>query len=101
MDYSKYEVYPFDRFSAFNMSTGYKERSYQTHWHSYGEIILVGPGKTNIYSVGKSTYELVQGDFVLAWPMEMHSIVDADRTEALVIQFFQVFRTKKSDAICF
>ena len=91
MDYSKYEVYPFDRFSAFNMSTGYKERSYQTHWHSYGEIILVGPGKTNIYSVGKSTYELVQGDFVLARPMEMHSIVDADRTEALVIQFSNAF----------
>ena len=91
MDYSKYEVYPFDRFSAFNMSTGYKERSYQTHWQSYGEIILVGPGKTNIYSVGKSTYELVQGDFVLARPMEMHSIVDADRTEALVIQFSNAF----------
>lgn len=91
MDYSNYEKYPFDRFSAFNMSTGYKERSYQTHWHSYGEIILVGSGDTNIYTVGKNTYELATGDFVLAWPMEMHSIVDADRTDALVIQFSNAF----------
>jgi AraC-like DNA-binding protein len=73
------------------MSTGYKERSYQNHWHSYGEILLVGPGKTNIYSVGKNTYELVPDDLVIVWPMEMHSIVDADRKEALVIQFSNAF----------
>jgi AraC-like DNA-binding protein len=73
------------------MSTGYKERSYQAHWHSYGEILLVGPGKTNIYSVGKNTYELVPDDLVLVWPMEMHSIVDADREKALVIQFSNTF----------
>ena len=29
MDYSQYENYGFDRFSAFNMSTGYEERSYR------------------------------------------------------------------------
>ena len=87
MDYSTYEIYDFDKTSAFNMSTGYKERSYRMHWHSYGEIILVGPGKTNIYRVKQNTYELVQGDLVIIWPMEMHKTVDADRTEALVIQF--------------
>ena len=59
--------------------------SYQTHWHSYGEILLVGPGDTNIYSVGKNTYELVPDDLVIVWPMEMHSIVDADRTEGSCI----------------
>ncbi len=91
MDYSKYEIYDFDHISAFNMSTGYKERSYQAHWHSYGEILLVGPGKTNIYSVGKNTYELIPDDLVLVWPMEMHSIVDADREKALVIQFSNAF----------
>ncbi|MCR5058663.1 MAG: AraC family transcriptional regulator [Clostridiales bacterium] len=91
MDYSTYEIYDFDHVSAFNMSTGYKERSYQAHWHSYGEILLVGPGKTNIYSVGRNTYELVPDDFVLVWPMEMHSIVDADREQALVIQFSNAF----------
>ncbi|RKM57393.1 AraC family transcriptional regulator [Butyrivibrio sp. X503] len=91
MDYSQYETYGFDNVSAFNMSTGFKERSYQMHWHSYGEIILVGPGKTNVYKVNQDTYTLVEGDFVLAWPMEMHSIVDADREEALVIQFSNAF----------
>ncbi len=91
MDYSKYETYDFDRMSAFNLSTGYKERSYQMHWHSYGEIILVGPGKTNKFKVNQNTYDLVEGDFVLIWPMEMHSIIDADREESLVIQFSNAF----------
>ncbi|MBR4670702.1 MAG: helix-turn-helix transcriptional regulator [Butyrivibrio sp.] len=91
MDYSQYETYGFDNVSAFNMSTGFKERSYQMHWHSYGEIILVGPGKTNVYKVNQDTYTLVEGDFVLVWPMEMHSIIDADREEALVIQFSNAF----------
>ena len=91
MDYSAYEVYDFDHVSAFNMSTGNKGRSYQDHWHSYGEILLVGPGETNIYRIGKNTYELAQDDLVIIWPMEMHSIVDADRTEALVIQFSNAF----------
>ncbi len=91
MDYSTYEIYDFDRVSAFHMSTGYKERSYKQHWHSYGEILLVGPGKTNIYSIGRNRYELTRDDIVLVWPMEMHSIVDADREESLVIQFSNAF----------
>ena len=91
MDYSKYEIYDFDHVSAFNMSTGFKERSYQAHWHSYGEILLVGPGKTNIYCVGRNTYELVPDDIVLVWPMEMHSIVDANREDSIVVQFSNAF----------
>lgn len=91
MDYSKYEIYDFDRVSAFHMSTGHKGRSYQRHWHSYGEILLVGPGDTNIYQVNQETYTLVPDDLVLIWPMEMHAVIDADREEALVIQFSNNF----------
>ncbi|MBR2527642.1 MAG: helix-turn-helix transcriptional regulator [Blautia sp.] len=91
MDYSKYEIYDFNNISAFNMSTGYKERSYQMHWHSYGEILLVGPGRINIFKVNQDTYNLVEGDFVLIWPMEMHAIIDADRKESMVIQFSNAF----------
>ena len=91
MDYSTYETYPFERRSAFNMSTGYRERCYQVHWHTYGEILVVGSGETNIYTVGRNTYSLAPDDFVLVWPMEMHSIVDADRKDALVIQFSLAF----------
>ena len=91
MDYSRYENYGFDRFSAFNLSTGYQGRSYQAHWHSYGEIVLVGPGRTNVFMVNRKTYELVEGDFLLVWPMEMHAIIDADRKESLVIQFSNAF----------
>ena len=91
MDYSQYENYGFDRVSAFNLSTGYEKRSYQAHWHSYGEILLVGPGKTNIFMVNQKTYELVEGDFLLIWPTEMHAIIDADRKESLVIQYSNAF----------
>ncbi len=97
MDYSQYEDYGFERASAFNLSTGYEERSYQTHWHSYGEILLVGPGKTNIFMVNRETYELVEGDFLLIWPMEMHAIIDADRKESLVIQFSNAFMNSLFD----
>ncbi len=97
MNFSQYEIYDFDKTSAFNMSTGYKERSYQMHWHSYGEIMLVGPGETNIYKVNQNTYELVEGDFVLVWPMEMHAIVDADREHSLVIQFSNGFMNSLFD----
>ena len=97
MDFSQYESYGFENVSAFNMSTGYKERNYKMHWHSYGEIILVGPGKTNIYMVNQKRYDLVEGDFVLAWPMEMHGIIDADREESLVIQFGNSFMNSLFD----
>ena len=97
MDYSQYEDYGFERVSAFNLSTGYEQRSYQAHWHSYGEILLVGPGKTNIFMVDRDRYELTEGDFLLIWPMEMHSIIDADRKESLVIQFSNAFMNSLFD----
>ncbi len=97
MDYSQYENYGFDRASAFNLSTGHRERSYQAHWHSYGEIVLVGPGKNNVFMVNQNTYELVEGDFLLVWPMEMHAIIDADRKESLIIQFSNAFMNSLFD----
>ena len=97
MDFSQYETVGFDRVSAFNLSTGYEERSYQAHWHSYGEILLVGPGKTNVFMVNQKTYDLVEGDFLLIWPMEMHAIIDADRKESLIIQFSNAFMNSLFD----
>ena len=91
MNYSQYENYGFERFSAFNLSTGYEGRSYQAHWHSYGEILLAGPGEANVFQVNRDTYRLAEGDFLLIWPMEMHAIIDADRKESLVIQFSNAF----------
>ena len=97
MDYSQYEDYGFERTSAFNLFTGYEGRSYQEHWHTYGEILLVGPGKTNIFMVNRETYETVEGDFLLIWPMEMHAIIDADRKDLLVIQFSNAFMNSLFD----
>lgn len=97
MDYSQYETFDFDSISAFNLSTGHEGRSFKMHWHSYGEILLVGEGETNIYKVNQNTYHLSEGDFVLVWPMEMHAIVDADREKALVIQFSNSFMNSLLD----
>ncbi len=97
MDFSQYETYDFDRYSVFNLSTGYQDRSYQAHWHSYGEIVLVGPGQTNVFMVNQQQYHLVEGDFLLVWSMEVHAIVDADREKALVIQFSNAFMNSLFD----
>lgn len=91
MDFHHYENYGFDRFSAFNLATGFKDRSYHAHWHSYGEIVLVGPGENNVFRVNQQTYALAEGDFLLIWPMEAHEIIDADREKSLIIQFSYAF----------
>ncbi len=91
MNFNQYEDYGFDRVSAFNLATGLKDRSYPAHWHSYGEIVLVGSGDKNVFRVNQRTYTLTEGDFLLIWPMEAHEIVDADRENSLVIQFSNVF----------
>ena len=91
MDYSQYEIYDFHNISAFNLFMGNKGRNYKMHWHSYGEIILVGPGDKNVYSVNQKRYTLVEGDFVLVWPREMHEVVDANMEDSLIIQFSNAF----------
>ncbi len=48
MDYSQYEIYDFDSRSAFNISTGYSQRSYKQHWHS--SLIVVY--RFGIYGLG-------------------------------------------------
>lgn len=91
MDYSKFEIYDFESTSNFYLSYGHKGRGYQYHWHSYGELILIEAGDTNIYKVGKNTYDLKPGDFLIVWPMEMHTIVDADVENAVIIKFSNTF----------
>ncbi|MCR4830281.1 MAG: AraC family transcriptional regulator [Pseudobutyrivibrio sp.] len=97
MDFSQYETYDFDNISAFNLFMGRKGRSYKRHWHSYGEIILVGPGNKNIFKVNQDTYDLVEGDFVLIWPREMHEVVDTNLEDALIIQFSNSFMNSLFD----
>ena len=87
MDFSKYEIYSFHNTSAFNLTTGYKDRNYKAHWHSYGEIVMVGKGDDNVFRVNQTNYTMSEGDFVLIWPMEMHEVVDADRMNYVVVQF--------------
>ena len=97
MDFSKYVVYPFQEDSAINMATGYAERSYRAHWHTYGEITMVGTGDNNLFRVNQTVYTLKEGDFVLAWPMEVHEVIDADRMTTLVVQFSNAFANSLFD----
>lgn len=97
MDFNHYENYGFDRISAFNLATGFKDRSYHAHWHPYGEIVLVGPGQENLFKVNQQTYALAEGDFLLIWPMEVHEIIDADREKSLIIQFSNAFMNSLFD----
>ena len=97
MDYNQYENFGFDRISAFNLATGVKSRSYHAHWHSYGEIVMVGSGKNNVFKVNQHTYILEEGDYLLVWPMEVHEFIDADREKSLIIQFSNAFMNSLFD----
>ncbi len=97
MDYQQYETYHFYQSHAFNVATGMEGRSYRHHWHSYGEIIKTGPGDVNVYRVNQTTYNLEENDLVLIWPMEQHEIIDADRKDAVIIQFSNAFAQSMYD----
>ncbi|MBR5635674.1 MAG: helix-turn-helix transcriptional regulator [Pseudobutyrivibrio sp.] len=97
MDFSQYEVYDFASKSAFNLGMGAKSRSYKRHWHSYGEIVLLGPGDNQIVRVNQDTYSLTSGDIILIWPREMHEFIDCNLEESIVIQFSNEFMNSLFD----
>ncbi|MBE5904258.1 MAG: helix-turn-helix domain-containing protein [Pseudobutyrivibrio sp.] len=97
MDFSQYEMQGLHDVGAINIFMGNQGRNYKRHWHSYGEIILVGPGDRHIFMVNQNTYDLVTGDFVLVWPREMHEVVDTNLEEALIIQFSNAFMNSLFD----
>ncbi|WP_294239929.1 AraC family transcriptional regulator [Pseudobutyrivibrio sp.] len=97
MDFSQYEMQGLHDVGAINVFMGNQGRNYKRHWHSYGEIILVGPGDRHIFMVNQNTYDLVSGDFVLVWPREMHEVVDTNLEEALIIQFSNAFMNSLFD----
>ena len=97
MDFSQYEMQGLHDVGAINIFMGNQGRNYKRHWHSYGEIILVGPGDRHIFMVNQNTYDLVSGDFVLVWPREMHEVVDTNLEEALIIQFSNAFMNSLFD----
>ena len=97
MDYRQYEMQGLHDVGAIDIFMGRQSRNYKRHWHSYGEIILVGPGDKNLFSVNQNTYDLVSGDFVLIWPREMHEVIDTNLEEALIIHFSNAFMNSLFD----
>ncbi|MBP5324530.1 MAG: helix-turn-helix transcriptional regulator [Pseudobutyrivibrio sp.] len=97
MDYRQYEMQGLHDVGAIDIFMGKQSRNYKRHWHSYGEIILVGPGDKNLFSVNQNTYDLVSGDFVLIWPREMHEVIDTNLEEALIIHFSNAFMNSLFD----
>lgn len=87
MDYSQYKRYDFSKKSAIHLKYGENNRSYPAHWHGHGEILLIGPGASNVYTVKQKEYHLTEGDILLIWPTEVHAVVDADLAKALIVQY--------------
>lgn len=87
MDTAGYEYFSFNNTRVINIAEGTAERTFPSHRHAYGEIIVVGKGDNNIYRIDDKLYSLTEGDIILVWPMETHEIVDADRQNATVIQY--------------
>lgn len=87
MDTSGYESFSFTNSRSVNVALGSPDRAFPPHRHAYGEIILAGKGKKNIYRINDSLYSLKEGDILLIWPMELHEIIDADRMNSTLIQY--------------
>jgi len=85
------EYFTFNNTRAINLATGSSDQVFPAHRHSYGEIIVVGSGKKNIYRIDDNLYSLTEGDIVLIWPFETHEIVDANRKDALIVQYSNTF----------
>ena len=97
MEFQRYETYQFYQSHSFNVARQMEERSYNNHWHSYGEIIRVGSEDMNIYKVNQNIYHLEENDLVLIWPMEQHEIIDADLKNSVIIQFGNDFARSMFD----
>ncbi|MCR5201009.1 MAG: AraC family transcriptional regulator [Saccharofermentans sp.] len=87
MDKSGYESLSFNNTRAINVAGSVEERSFPSHRHAYGEIIVVGSGDKNIFRVDDKLYSLTPGDIILVWPMETHEIVDANREDCIIVQY--------------
>lgn len=87
MDTSGYESLSFNNTRAINVAGSVSERAFPSHRHAYGEIIVVGSGEKNIFRVDDKLYSLTPGDIILAWPMETHEIVDANREDCIIVQY--------------
>ena len=87
MDTSGYESLSFNNTRAINVAGPVSERSFPSHRHAYGEIIVVGSGDKNIFRADDKLYSLTPGDIILIWPMETHEIVDANRIDSIIVQY--------------
>ncbi len=87
MDTSGYESLSFNNTRAINVAGPVSERSFPSHRHAYGEIIVVGSGDKNIFRADDKLYSLTPGDIILIWPMETHEIVDANREDCIIVQY--------------
>ncbi|MBP5261534.1 MAG: helix-turn-helix domain-containing protein [Clostridiales bacterium] len=85
------EYLTFNNTRAINLATGAAGREFPQHRHAYGEIIVVGSGGRNVYRIDGTLYTLTEGDVLLIWPMENHEIVDANREDALIVQYSNTF----------
>ena len=91
MDVREYEYFSFRNSRSINVASPVEDRTFPAHRHSYGEILVVGEGEKNIFKINDKMYSLTKGDVILVWPMELHEIVDADRDNAVIIQYSNAF----------
>ena len=60
--------------------------SFPEHWHMSAEFILAMKDHSN-YTVGKDTFCLNEGDMLLIWPTELHSVVRTPEKASMILQF--------------
>ena len=66
------------------------------HWHLSAEFILAMKDHCQ-YSIGKDTYLLDEGDILLIWPSQIHSVVSTPENASLLLQFDDSLITDNND----
>ena len=70
--------------------------SFPEHWHLSAEFILAMKDDCH-YIIGKDEYVLREGDVLLIWPMELHSVVSTPEEASLILQFDDALITGSND----
>lgn len=70
--------------------------SFPTHWHNFGEIIYAVSGNP-VFEIQEKTYTLQPGDVLFIWPGELHSTVQAEPCDQLIVQYHTHLLNSLSD----
>ena len=86
MEKQQQEVIRYQNHYDVNVAFRTSPRCFPVHWHKSAEFILALKDHCR-YSVQGEEYDLQNGDVLLVWPTELHSVIDTPGEASVILQF--------------